>query len=108
MLGSILKRIGFGLFSICSAMLVCALPWSNIESLAWSVQWSPMLATLFFLLSWRLLIHIIHANRWTGLIGAEIGLYGALLAASALCFSRGVVGGLVLASFVILSRRPGL
>jgi hypothetical protein len=105
--GSILRRIGFGLFSTGSAMLMCALPWMNIETLAWSVQWSPMLATFFFLLSWRLLIHIVYTNKWNGLVIGKITLYGVLLIASALCFSRGVIGGFVLAVYVTLSSRPG-
>jgi hypothetical protein len=104
-LGSILRRLGFGVYAIVCAMLICGLASSNIESLAWSVQWSPVLTTLFFVLSWRLLIHLIEARKWSGLVAAEIGLYALLIVASGLCFFRGVVSGLVLALFVISCRR---
>lgn len=106
--GTILRRLGFGTYAVVISMLTCGLAWTSIEELAWSVQWAALLATLFFLLAWRLLIHLIEANKWTGLVAAEIGLYVLLLIASALSFSRGVIGGWALALFVILGHRSAI
>jgi hypothetical protein len=104
--GSILRRIGLHPFVIVFSMLTCSLAWSNIESLAWTVQWSPMLATLFFVLSFLLLTSLGGVEEWTWQVILKLALYIVLLLASALCFSRGVINGPALAGFALLGWRP--
>jgi hypothetical protein len=102
--GGILRRLGFNLFVVVASMLTCGLPWSNIESLAWSVQWSPLLAVLFFMLAWRLLIDVLQDEKRGPRPVTKVALYVVTLTASALCFSRGIVSGVVLGLYVVLSR----
>lgn len=95
--GGLLLRAGLSVGATRIAVVTTGLAWSNIETLAWSVQWSSLLAMLFFLAALTLALEI----------GAQPGpprlavvlAYLACLAASPLCHGRGVASGLALAAF---------
>ncbi|MEO6873969.1 MAG: hypothetical protein ABI222_04020, partial [Opitutaceae bacterium] len=100
-LGRLLWRGGFSWFAVALVQIVFALTAANLETLGWSVQWSAILATLFFVLA--LLWQEKHATQ----LGAwQLRVHGPLLllaTASACSFSRGVLTGLVLAAAILLS-----
>ena len=99
-LGRLLQRTGFPLAASLLTLLVFGLTPVNLESLGWSVQWSAVLATMFFLLG--LLWHERIAAR-SGAAGWRQAVPLALLAAaSASCFSRGVLTGAILALALLL------
>ncbi|MGA2433973.1 MAG: hypothetical protein ABSG25_01670 [Bryobacteraceae bacterium] len=102
LLGGIMRRLGFTISTIAVAMLFFGLPASNIETLAWSVQLSPLLAAFFMLLAWRILVSILDTPD--GLPRLKLLLYVLVLIASALSFSRGLLSGIVFALFVLLYR----
>lgn len=79
------------------AVLTFGLPSSNIETLAWSIQWNAQLNMLFFLLAWHALLTIF--ERETG-IGWYVW-YVFSISASALASSRGIVCGMMLALFIV-------
>jgi hypothetical protein len=81
------------------AVLTFGLASSNIETLAWSMQWNAQLNMLFFLLAWHALVTIL--ERHTG-IGWYVW-YAFCIFASSLCSSRGVVCGMMLGLFIVLS-----
>ena len=105
-LGRVLRAFDFSWPAVLFTQVVFGLTCVNIETLGWSVQWSAVLATTFLLFAlecqerglpprqafpWR--------TPWTVV---------ALAAASALCFSRGVLTGAVLAlSSLWPATRPG-
>lgn len=81
------------------AVLTFGLASSNIETLTWSIQWNAQLNMLFFLLAWHALVTIM--ERKTG-VGWHVW-YVFCIVAGTLCSSRGVVCGLMLALFLVLS-----
>jgi hypothetical protein len=93
LLGGWLRQAGFGWISSIFTMLIFGLASANLETLTWSVQWSAVLATTFFL----------GAALWQGgplqVNGGfrSLGILFALSSASALSFSRGVLTGAALA-----------
>ncbi len=86
----LLHRAGFPLAAVVACQLTFGLSVVNIETLAWTVQWSAVLATTFLLLG---LLAVV------GRRGAAAALPALVLssAASALSFSRGVLTGALLA-----------
>lgn len=109
LLGRLLFRAGLTWPAVVFAMTVFALPVANLETLGWSVQWSAILALTFLL--GGLLWHETHAVRhaaWSWHGHAPLVLFAT---ASALCFSRGVLTGGVLAAAMLLpllSDRTGM
>ena len=99
LLGRILLRTGFPWFAALFAQLVFALTPGNLETLAWSVQWSAVLATLFMLLG-LLWLENRSADRevWSWRVHVPLALFAA---ASACSFARGVLTGGVLALAVL-------
>jgi hypothetical protein len=100
LLGRLLFRAGLSWPGAAFAMVVFALPVANLETLGWSVQWSAILALAFLL--WGLLWHETHATRhagWSWPGHAPLVLFAT---ASAVCFSRGVLTGGVLAAALLL------
>lgn len=93
LLGQWLRQEGFGWISSIFSMLIFGLASANIETLAWSVQWSAVLATTFFLGAaiW------LGSERVHGSKASYLGILLALVSASALSFSRGVLTGTALA-----------
>ncbi|HEX2099849.1 MAG TPA: hypothetical protein VHF69_04245 [Candidatus Synoicihabitans sp.] len=93
--GLLLRESGFGRVTASGCMLVFGLTPTNLETLGWSVQWSAVLATTFFLWAgWWQMRHFSTDHRWHW--RNHLVLF-ALSAASALCFSRGVLTGAALA-----------
>ncbi len=101
--GEILRRLQVPVIAIAFALGSFGLAWSNIETLLWFIQWTPVLAMTFFLAAWLWLIA--HEPRGP----AGIAGYTLLLGASALSSSRGIVSGLAAAVFGwCTGRRRGL
>ena len=106
LLGRLLFRAGLTWPGVALALVCFALPVANLETLGWSVQWSAILALTFLLLG--LLWHETHAARYAGWSWPAHAPLVLCSAASALCFSRGVLTGGVLAAALLLpllSRR---
>lgn len=81
---------------------VFGLAWINYETLTWTVQWSAVLSLSFFLLGVDQIMHWSEGSatsRWR-----SAGIVALCSAASALCFSRGVLTGLTLAAWVFMTR----
>lgn len=97
-LGWLLLRLRLPPLAAAFAVLSFGLPSSNIETLAWSIQWGAQLNILFFLLAWHALLTI--RERPVGF--GWHAWYVTAIVASALCSSRGVVCGMVLALFIVL------
>jgi len=81
------------------AVLTFGLASANIETLAWSMQWTGQLQILFFLLAWHALLTIM--ERQTG-IGWYVW-YVFCICASALSSSRGIVCGMILGLYIVLA-----
>ena len=100
----ILSRCGFSANAQGAAVLTAGLPWSNIETLGWATQWSAMLCTLFWLAAWAATTRLLEAD---GGKERHPALWQALAliaaAASVLCFARGVIAGITVAFFIVLS-----
>ena len=99
-LGRLLSRAGFSWLAVLVVQLVFALAPANLETLGWSVQWSALLATAFFLLG------LLWQEKYAAQLGVwQLRVHGPLLlwaAASACSFSRGILTGGVLALAVLL------
>ncbi len=95
----VLRAAGFSWTSAALALAVFALSFANIETLAWSVQWSALLAITFFLLAANWLFRRAPDGpvRWPSLL-----VLALLSAASALAFARGVLTGAALAALCLL------
>src|SRR5712691_2498180 len=91
--GEVLRRLQVPAIAIAFALGTFGLAWSNIETLLWFIQWTPVLAMTFFLAAWLWLV----AREPRGPAG--IAGYTLLLGASALSSSRGIVSGLAAALF---------
>ena len=97
--GELLRRLQVPAIAIAFALGTFGLAWSNIETLLWFIQWTPVLAMTFFLAAWLWLV----AREPRGPAG--IAGYALLLGASALSSSRGIVSGLAAALFTWRSGR---
>lgn len=96
LLGLLLREAGLRRFPTVLCLAVFGLTPTNMETLTWTVQWSAVLATTFFLwAAWWLLRHFSTSADWSW---RHHGVLCALCAASALCFSRGVLTGAALAA----------
>jgi hypothetical protein len=58
------------------AVLTFGLPWSNIETLAWSMQWGAQLTMLFFVLAWHALLTILARRTGVGVYDLRGELLG--------------------------------
>jgi len=93
LLGRLLRQEGFGWIGAIFVMLVFGFTSANLETVGWAVQWGAILAMTFFL----------GAALWLGGRqepsggGVYLGILLALVTASALSFSRGILTGGVLA-----------
>lgn len=94
--GRLLLRAGFPLVATLFCQLTFGLSAVNIETLGWTVQWSAVLATTFFLLG---LLALPDAASVSASHATSRRLVALVLcsAGSALSFSRGVLTGAVLA-----------
>ncbi|HLP09572.1 MAG TPA: hypothetical protein VK178_15520 [Opitutaceae bacterium] len=91
LLGRVLLRVGLPWFAAVAAQVVFALTPGNLESLAWSVQWSALLATTFLLLG----LHVLGNDSARDVCPSwrTTALLALCAAASACCFARGVLTG---------------
>ncbi len=103
LLGVLLRRAGFGLTVVASAAVLLGLSWTNLETLAWSPQLSQLLSLTFLLLAWKLLMDLLD-NR-AGHRAVRVTLYGVCTIVAGFCFSRGLLGGVVLAVWVVGAAR---
>jgi hypothetical protein len=94
--GWLLLRFHLSATAAAIAILTLGLPWTNLETLGWSMQWSALLAILFLLLAWHLLLGIQDERRW-------MFWYVLCLSATGLVSTRGVFYGGVLAAFILAS-----
>jgi hypothetical protein len=96
----LLRAADFGLTATNLSTAVFALAAVNIETLAWSVQWSAVLAITFFLLAAQRLVRSSTDRAPPGWpLAASLAV---LSAASALSFARGVLTGAALALVCLL------
>ncbi len=106
LLGKLLRAEGFGWAATALVLAIFGLSWTNIETLGWSVQWSPVLAVTFLLAAanWHACQEA-STRAWSWRVH---GMLAALVAASALSFARGVLTGVALAavSFVPIAAGP--
>ena len=77
--------------------LTFGLTWSVYESLGWSVQWSAVLATMFFILSLLFLPKKFENTSYINFLPTLLAIL-----CSVLSFSRGVLTGLTCSSFIFL------
>lgn len=102
LLGLLLREAGFGLVAAAAVMIVFGFTSTNLETLGWSVQWSAVLATGFFLAAaWWMLRRLVVEPRGRP---RDLVVLAILAGASALCFSRGVLTGSALA---VIALWPG-
>jgi hypothetical protein len=93
--GWLLRRLGLSASASAIAAVTLGLPWSNMETLGWAMQWSALLAILFLLIAWHTLLGILDGRRW-------LPSYVLCLLASGLVCTRGIFYGGVLAAFVLI------
>jgi hypothetical protein len=97
LLGRVMRTCGIAWTGVILAQAVFGLTSVNLETLAWTVQWSAVLSVAFMLLALE------------GLFRAPFGTASVLWsAASALSFSRGVLTGPLVALGSLGPRREGL
>jgi len=87
LLAKLLERYEVPPVAIVCAVLTCGMPWTNIESLAWSVQWTGLLSSACWLAAWVL------------------PRYLASLVAAPLFHSRGILNGPALGVGLLLQKR---
>ncbi len=109
LLARLLRAAGFGSLALAATVVVFALSSAHVETLAWSVQWSALLALTFFLLAANWLLPRLADGRAAR--GTSLLVLALLSAASALAFARGVLTGAALAAVSLLpwgaARLPG-
>jgi hypothetical protein len=96
LLGRIMRTCGLPWVAVISAQVVFGLAPTTVETLAWSIQWSPMLSTTFMLLAFESFLRA--PFRPVSLVWA---------AASSLSFARGLLTGPLLALASLWTRRGG-
>ncbi len=106
LLGKLLLGSDLGWIATALTLGVFGFAVTNIETLGWSVQWSPVLSVTFLLAAahW----HFRHAAATSAWSLRVHGVLALLVTASALSFSRGVLTGAALAaiSFVPVAADP--
>ena len=103
LLAAILRHCGFAWQAQSIAVVTLGMAWSNIETLGWAACWISLLSILWFLFAWWLLLAASRrGSRYSTMMCSIAAVICAL--ASALTFSRGVLSGVLLAFFVVLSR----
>jgi hypothetical protein len=100
--GRLMEAFAISRTAICFVLLTAGLTPANIETLGWATQWNALLSLLFFVAAWRMLPGMLRDRPQLD----QLILYGVLLCASGACFARGVLSGLVLALFILLSEPP--
>ena len=88
LLASLLLRIGLLPLGVTLAVATFSVTASTHESLGWTVQWSAVLATTFFLSALHFLVTAVKKGEVSILAG--LGCVSCLFASS-MCFSRGIL-----------------
>jgi hypothetical protein len=87
--------------TVC-AVLTFGMPWSNIESLAWSTQWTGVLSSAAYLVAWLCVLRLAGgrgaAPRWA------MPVYLAALVAAPLCHARGILNGLAIGGCLLVCK----
>ncbi len=96
----ILRKIGFHNLSIMFAVLIAGVSWTNIETLGWVIQWTFVLASTAFLLTWLCLMAALNSSGKYR--SCMMGLYLGCIVASPLFQSRGLLTGLALSPILLL------
>jgi len=96
-----LRRSGFDTLVVGLSALGLGLAVANLESLAWSVQFSPLLAQLFFFAAAAYLEGMLRTESWSR---SSLAILGLLVAGGALSFARGVLTGPALVAGLLLAR----
>jgi len=94
-LGRVLRTYDFSWPAVLFTQAIFGLTYTNIETLGWSVQWSAVLATMFLLFALECQERGLPPRQ--ALSWSKPNMLVGLAAASAFCFSRGVLTGAVLA-----------
>jgi hypothetical protein len=88
LLASLLLRVGILPLGVAFAVVTFAVTASTHESLGWTVQWSAVLATTFFLSALHFLVAAVNRTA----VSFSLGLFCvSCLFASSMCFSRGIL-----------------
>ncbi len=95
----LLHGAGWGRTAVIFASGIFALSAANVETLAWSVQWSALLAVSFFLFAANWLQP--RLSQVSVASAGSLAVLGVLSALSALTFARGVLTGAALAGVVL-------
>ena len=102
LLARVLKRCEAPPAAIICAVLTLGMPWSNIESLAWSTQWTGLLSSSAYLVAWLCLLRALDERstvaRWA------IPAYFLTLVAAPLFHSRGILNGLAIGGCLLVYR----
>jgi hypothetical protein len=98
-----LRRSGFDWFTTAIPALGLGLTVATIEAVAWSTQFSMLLAQLLFFTA---VLYHEHVTRSEGWSNPRLLVLAGLVAASALSFSRGVLTGTTIAGGMLLARLP--
>ena len=96
---TLLRRIGLSRSGALISALTLAVSWTNIETLGWSPQLSQLLCLSFLLLGAHSMLDFIESGR-------HLILSACFAFASALCFARGILAGILLIFWFALARRP--
>lgn len=99
-LASLLHRCGLSFLSSAFAALVFALSASNVETLAWTTQFSAVLAAFFFLLALR--VDLAWEQRGAAAGWRREAWVLMMLLAACLSFSRGVLSGAAMAGAALI------
>jgi hypothetical protein len=94
LLGMILRQVGFGFVGIATALVLAGFAASNIETLAWTIQWSAVLAQTFYLFGILTFLHLADGRDHRT---SSFWMLAAASLASSLSFSRGVLSGCAIA-----------
>jgi hypothetical protein len=88
----VLARLHVPMLAIVCAVLTAGLPWTNIETLTWSVQLTGLLSTAAYFLAWLSL------DGWPLLCAS-------LIAAAPLFHARGLANGFAIGLALLIARR---
>jgi hypothetical protein len=96
--GRILIRLGLPVYEATFAVLFAGIPWTNIETLGWSVQWMGVLGMTLLLSAWLCLLALLDSNRpRTGLVA----LYCIFLIIAPMFHARAILNGIGLAVWLL-------
>jgi hypothetical protein len=102
MFARILMRLGLPLYQTTFAVVLAGIPWSNIETLTWAVQWHSVLALTLCLAAWLCLLSLLDSERPRP---ALVALYSACLIGAPMFHARGILNGIGMTVWLICYTR---